>query len=89
VVYPPQKFIPDSREGHSLLCLDEGHLLLFGGLHDVTQERGGLHLYSFNENSWLVLDIGIEFAITKEPKEESYSTLGNSEPPSGSKVYKD
>lgn len=71
VVYTPQKSIPDSREGHSLVCLDEGHLLLFGGLHDVTQERGDLHLYSFNKNSWEVLDIDNEFAITKEPKEES------------------
>ena len=46
--------IPFERSGHSSDVFD-GHLVIFGGIWDVTKELNDLHLYNFAENNWTTI----------------------------------
>ena len=46
--------VPFERSGHSSdICQD--HLVVFGGIWDVTKELNDLHLYSFANNQWITV----------------------------------
>ena len=45
---------PAARSGHSS-DVHEGHLVLFGGIYDVTKEMNDINLYSFEKNEWVCL----------------------------------
>ena len=46
--------IPFERSGHSSDIFDD-HLVIFGGIWDVTKELNDLHLYNFSDNTWITL----------------------------------
>ena len=46
--------IPFERSGHSSDIFDD-HLVIFGGIWDVTKELNDMHLYKFSDNTWITL----------------------------------
>ena len=48
----PQGEVPMERSGHSA-SLYKGHMLIFGGLFEITKELNDSHLYDFKANTWI------------------------------------
>ena len=46
--------IPFERSGHSSDIFGD-HLVIFGGIWDVTKELNDMHLYKFSDNTWITL----------------------------------
>jgi Galactose oxidase, central domain len=47
-------FVPVTRSGH-VLEVYRDHLVLFGGIHEVTRELNDLCVFSFKNNEWIQL----------------------------------
>ena len=48
--------VPFERSGHSSDVYKD-YLVIFGGIWDVTKELNDLHLYSFNRNQWMTVQV--------------------------------
>jgi N-acetylneuraminic acid mutarotase len=43
-----------SRSGHSV-CVYENHMIVFGGIHEITKELDDMFAYSFRDQKWVSL----------------------------------
>jgi len=53
-VKPADGIIPIERSGHSCDVF-ENHMIIFGGIYEITKELNDFHLFDFIKNRWVTL----------------------------------
>lgn len=51
VAYDAESVAPRGRQGHTMACY-RNHIIVFGGLYEITRELNDLHIFNLKSGQW-------------------------------------